>query len=808
MLRNYLKTAKRNLLRNKQFTLINTAGLTLGIAVFLFIMQYVAFEWNANRYNPNYKHLYRLNIVHKESGADVTSAPGFATLVKQQVPAVENYVRVADGIGAGVVSYAPGKSSEVKIFSENNISYVDSSFLRVFSFPLIAGSPSLAEPKTLALSQTISKKLFGTTDVIGKNITVSNQFGNTIYTIKAVYAQPEASDVKAEILLSIHTLESAANRNENDWADPTKTESAFANAYIQLTNNTDATTVNNQITSIVHAANSRMKDDQVVLQPFNQLHLAPSFDYPYQTFGNLTLVVVFFCVAVLILLIGWVNYINLSTAQALNRAKEVGVKKVLGASRSQLIFQYLTETFILTIGSTLIALLLVYLFQPVFNNFIAKDLSLSILNNSWFMVASVLFIAVGSILSGGYVAFVLTAFKPVTVIRGKVGSGIKTLSLRKVLVVFQFTISIVFIIATVVLYRQLQYMQTENLGINLNQLLVIQGPTVSSDGQAAKNVSFKNALTQLPFVKKIAASNNVPGIGYNFSADGITKLNAQVGDDKKSYFMFICDQNFFDTYGINFKQGKSFTQEDAEKSWNNAPKVIINEKAAQAMGFNIKDNLIGQKINWGKTYEIIGVVKDYHHLSLKEEIKPVIYLASVSFSYFTIQTDVHDLQSKLNTIKQLFDQHFPGNPFAYFFADEKYNQQYLAQQQLGKLFIASAFIAVLIACMGLFGLAAFSARQRIKEIGIRKVLGASLANIVTLLSVDFLKLVLIALILASPIAWFAMHKWLQNFAYKTSISWWIFVLAGSLAVTIALLTISFQAVKAALANPVESLRSE
>ena len=808
MFKNYFKIAFRNLWRNREFTFINLTGLALGIVLFLFIMQYVAFEWNANRYNPYYNQLYRLNVVHKDGVADYTSAPGFATIVKQQVPAVKNYVRVADGIAAGVVTYQQSKSSEQAVFSENNISYVEGSFLDVFSFPLIAGTSSLTEPKTLALSETICKKMFGTTDVIGKTVTISNQFGNTIYTIKAVYQQPQTSDIKAEILLSINTLENAANRGGNDWADPTKTTSGFVNAYIQLEKGADLISVNNQITNIVHAANPREKDDKIVLQPFSELHLAPSFSYPYQTFGSLISVAIFFGVAVLILLIGWINYINLSNAQALNRAKEVGVKKILGASRLQLMFQYLTETFILTITSTIFAILFVNVFQANFNAFVGKQLSLAVFNNGWFWLAGIVFIIIGSVLSGSYVAFVLTAYKPVAVLSGKLNTNIKAFSLRKALVVFQFSVSIVFIIATVILYRQLQYMQTEKLGMDLNKLLVIQGPTVSSNGQKARNVAFKNTLAQLPFVKKIAASNNVPGVGYNFSADGITKPNAQKGDGQKSYSMFICDQNFFDTYGISFAQGQSFTQNDAEASWNNVQKVILNEKAAQQLGFDIKDNLIGQKISWGKPYEIVGVIKDYHHISLQEEIKPVIYLASVSFSYFTIQTDTHQIQSKLNTIKQLFNQNFPGNPFEYFFADEKYNQQYATQKQLGKMFIAAAFMAIFIACMGLFGLATFSARQRLKEIGIRKVLGANVANITALLSADFLKLVLISFVIASPVAYFVMHKWLQNFAYQVSLQWWMFAAAGLIAVVIALFTISFQAIKAALANPVKSLRSE
>jgi putative ABC transport system permease protein len=808
MFKNYFKTAFRNLWRNRQFSIINIAGLALGIAVFLFITQYVAFEWNANRFNKNYNELYRINVQNKQGNAEYYLPPGFAPIIKKEVPGIENYVRIADGIGGGVVSYQGKSASDIKTFREDEMKYVDGSFLNVFSFPLVKGTTSLAEPKTLALSETMSRKLFGTEEAIGKTVTVSNQFGNTAYTVKAVYKLPEESDIKAEILLSLHTLESAANRDDNDWADPNTLESGFTSIYLQIKKGVSSSDVANNIITYIRSINPYAKDDKVILQPFSALHLAPSFDYPLQTYGSLLLVVVFSCVAVLILLIAWVNYINLSTAQALNRAKEVGVRKVLGASRTQLVLQYLTETLILTLASTGFAVLLVQILQSAFNDFTGKPLSLAVLNNGWFWLSGIALIIIGSLLSGCYVAFVLTSFKPVTTIRGKIQTGIKGFSLRKGLVVFQFSISIVFIIATVILYKQLQYMQAENLGMKLDQLLVIQGPTVSSEDQAAKNVSFKNSLAQIPFVKKYAASNNIPGIGYCFTTQGITRLNPGKTDEKKSYGMFICDQNFFDTYGITFAQGRAFNTEEAERSWNNIHSVIINEKAAQQLGFDTKQNLIGQKINWGQPFEIIGVVKDYHHLSLREPIQPTIYLGSVSYSYFTVQTDTRNMQSKINTLKSLYNSTFPGNPFEYFFADEKYDQQYVAEQKLGNVFIAAAFIAVLIACMGLFGLAAFSARQRIKEIGIRKVLGASVANITTLLSKDFIKLVIIAIVIASPIAWWAMHQWLQDFAYRTEINFWIFLVAGLIAVGIALITVSFQAIKAAMANPVKNLRTE
>jgi len=809
MLRNYFKTAWRALRRSRQSTLINIFGLALGIAVFLLIIQYVAFEWSANRFHKNFDQLYRVNNQGNEAKANYYEPPGFAPYVKDKIAGIQAYVRIADGVGSGVISSTADVSQKEKIFREDNILYVDSNFFNVFSFPLIAGATRLP-PKTLALSQRMSDKLFGNNDAVGRTIIVSNQFGNTPYSVTAVYKNmPENSDIAADILLSFQTLDNPANRDENDWADPAGTESGFVNIYLQLEEHANADQVAGQITSALHRLKPETTDDKIVLQPLSRLHLAPSFNYPFQTYGSLTLVTVFSVVALLILFIAWINYINLSTAQALNRAREVGVRKVLGASRTQLIMQYLGETCMVTLISVALAFLLVYSIQPFYNSFSGKQLSLGVLNNGWFWLAGSALILISSTLSGTYVAFILSDYKPVTILRGKSETTGTRFSLRKGLVVFQFTISIVFIIATIVLYRQLQYMQTQQLGMNLNQLLVIKGPTVSSEAQAERNMSFKNTLAQLPFVKKYAASNNVPGGGYNFSTEKITRLAAQKGDERKNYSMFISDEKFFDTYGIHFLQGQTYTARDAERAWMNSKKVIINEKAAASLGFRKDEPVAGQKLLWdGVSYEIAGVVKDYHHLSLREAIKPTVYLPSVSFAFFTLQTDSRNLPAKLETLKKLYNRLFPGNPFDYFFADESFDKQYSNEQQLGSVFIASATVAILIACLGLFGLVSFSARQRIKEIGIRKVLGASVKDITTLLSKDFIKLVLVSILIASPVAWWLMHNWLKDFAYRTDISWWIFVVAGVIAVFIAVTTVSFQAIKAARANPVKNLRTE
>jgi len=810
MLRNYFIVALRNLLRNRTFTAINIAGLAAGMAVFLLIFEFVAAEWGTNRFHKNFSNLYRMGAAEKSGSHSFYIAPGFAPLIVQKVPGVESVIRTADGLGGGVISFNNEISGEQQSFREENITYTDGSFLQVFSFPLADGQPSLKEPKTMALSETMAKKIFGKTNVAGKNVTISNQFGNTDYTIAAVFKDvPGESDLQPSILLSFNTLSSAANRNENDWADPATLDNGFSNFYLLLKKGTKPGTVSEEINDLVHAAKPEMADASVILQPFSDMHLAPGFSYPYHTFGSLKFVAMLLAVALLILLIAWVNYINLSTVQAMKRAKETGVRKVLGASRSQLTIQYLAETFLLTLLSIGLSIVVVQLLQNLFNSFTGKELSLQVLNRGWFWSAAIAFIFIGSLLSGSYVAFVLSSFKPVVAIRGKGENKSRGISLRKGLVVFQFTISIVFIISTMVLYRQLQYMKSSNLGISLDQLLVIKGPSISSEEQAERNVAFKNALSQLSFVKKYAASNNVPGNGYNFSADHITRLIPQKDDDKKSYSMLISDDKFFDTYNIKFAQGKAFSTDDAIRAWMNCKKMLINEKAAAQLGFSKGELIAGQKINWnGTQYEITGVVKDYHHLSLQRPIDAMIFLPSVSFNYFTIQTEASNLKQKITTLNTLYKKYFPGNPFEYFFADETFNKQYNTEQQLGNVFIAAAIIAILIACLGLFGLAAFTAQQRTKEIGIRKVLGASVTNITALLSKDFVKLVLISICIASPIAWWALNRWLMDFAYRTNISWWIFAVAGGVAVLIAIVTVSFQAIKAAVANPVKSLRTE
>ncbi|MBO0937462.1 ABC transporter permease [Fibrella sp. HMF5335] len=807
MLRNYFTITLRNLRRNTVYSAINIGGLALGIAAFLLIFEFIASEWTANRFHTHYDTLYRVIISEPTKDPDYSFPGGVGPLLKEQVGGIDQVVRVADYIAAGVLTTTGPKPQVVR---EQQLLFSDADFFRAFTFPFQSGTNTLDQPQTMALSQTLARKLFGLAEAVGKTITVSNQFGNTLYTVTGVFADmPVTSDLQAQAVLALSTLNAAANRSGNDWADPTKLENSFTNLYLNLNPKTNAAAFERQLTSLGRQLNPVNKTQTVHLQPFRELHLAPSFTYPFQTFGSLVLVVALAGISLLVLLIAWVNYVNLATAQAMTKTREVGIRRLIGGRRSQLMSQFLTETVLFSVVSVGLGLLLAVSLQPVFNGFVQKELSLSIFSQSGFW-AGLLGVVLGTAaMAGTYVAYTLSSAQPLAALTARPAQATGGLPLRQMLVVFQFGISVVFIIVTLVMYRQISFMQTGRLGLNLDQLLVLVGPTVATDAQGDKNSAFKQELARLPFVQKVAGSNNVPGAGYNFGTAGITRLNPAPGDDKKNYQMFIADHRFFDTYGIGLVQGRPFTEAEANASWNNAPRVAVNERAARQLGYDPKQPVAGKKLLfYGKSYDIVAVVKDYHHLSMREAIAPVIYLPSVGYAYFTIQLDTRDMSARIATLEKLYKQTFPGNPFEYHFASEVYNSQFQRERQLSRLFVAASLLAIFIACLGIFGLAAFAAQQRTKEIGVRKVLGASVVSIAALLSKDFLRLVVIALIIASPLAWYAMRRWLADFAYRVDIEWWVFALAGALAVGIALLTVSVQSIKAALVNPVKSLRSE
>ncbi|WP_266368329.1 ABC transporter permease [Tellurirhabdus rosea] len=810
MLYNYLKIAFRNLWKNRVFTFVNAGGLALGIAAFVLILEYVAFERSVNQFHTNLPTLYRLTGQNPEGETWTDMAPAVAPLARQTFPEVRAFCRIAESAAKGIVSLEGERGQPLRSFRETDIVYADASFFTLFSFPLRQGeaSAALVQPNTVALSESQARKYFGNDRALGRTLVLNNQFGKTTYTVTAVYADmPAASDYQFQMVLSLQTLANPANLNGNGWARLDGFDGAYLTTFLQLTETADSDVLAGKFNELKKQRNA--SDDSVFgLQPAAHIHLAASLGETYPTTGSLAFVYLLTGIAVLILVIAWFNYINLSTATALKRAREVGVRKAIGAERSQLVVQFMGESLLLNGVGLLLGLALVISLQNVYNLLIEKDLSLATLRHDSLWLAGLALVLGGAVGSGIYTALALSSFNPVQTLKGLYGGVGRGALLRKSLVVFQFGISVALIIGTLVLYRQLQFMQTQELGFDPKNRVVIRSPQVgSSEILNTRWAALGQQLEQRPFVRSYARTGITPGAYYNFSTNGITRPNPRPGDEKKVYSMGIVDNRYLQTMGIALAAGRNFTDGECEKEWETSAKVVINEAAARQLGFASAEAATGQFINWGQAYEIVGVIKNYHHQGLRQPIEPMILLPRTYAGDLIVELTT-DRKENLAQLEQLYRAAFPGNPFEAFFLEENYIRQYRSEQQYSIVFTAASALAIFIACLGLFGLATFMAEQRTKEIGIRKVLGASGTSIVTLLARDFLKLVLIAIIIASPLAWWAAQRWLQDFAFRTDLNGWIFAAAGGLAVLIALLTVSFQAIKAALVNPVKSLRTE
>jgi putative ABC transport system permease protein len=815
MIKNYLKIALRNLQKNKAFSAINIIGLAVGIATFIFILQYISFEQSVNQFHTNLPKIYRLLSESKEGGTHEYMMPAIAPASKENFAEVESYCRVAAGIAKGIIGISVEDSKSAKSFREESIAFVEGNFFEFFSFPILEGNAKdLQAPFTVAISEKQAKKYFGEKNAINQTLTLSNQFGSKPYKVVIVYKNiTENSDIQADVLLSLETLKNPANLNGNEgWANMEGWQSGFLNAFVMLKEGTDYVATENKINDL-YKSKEPESTAKIRLQPATEIHLGSNLDYPYPTTGKLWFVYLLGGIAVLILTIAWFNYINLSTVSSLKRAKEVGIRKVSGASRFALVAQFLGESFLLNLLGFVLAIFLVSLTQPFFNELIGKNLSLSILQGNWFWALGLVFLVVGALLSGSYTAFAISSFPAVSVLKGAFSKSAKGVWLRKSLVVFQFGISILLIVGTLGLYKQLQFMQSKDLGMNPEQILVIQGAEIGKDSTFKQRTqTFIQMLSNQSFVKSISATGALPGRWFNFNTSGLSKITSSNPDDlRKGYAVLITDNKYLETFGIQLVAGKNFTPEICEKSWNSGF-VMLNETAIRSLGFENSQAAVGQKIKAALfrsgEVEILGVIKDYHHETLQASIQPMIIIPQYNSAYYAIRLNTNQIQGKVSQLESLYQTHFAGNPFDYFFVDENYNRQYQAERQFGEIFTTASFLAIFIACLGLFGLAAFTAEQRTKEIGIRKVLGANVGQLVGLLSKDFLKLVAISFVIASPLAYYGINKWLENFAYKTEISWWIFAVAGVSAVLIALITVSWQSVKAAVANPVKSLRSE
>ncbi|WP_018618102.1 ABC transporter permease [Spirosoma luteum] len=808
MLHNYLKIAWRTLRKQRGLSFINIAGLATGLACCLLITLYVLDELSYDRYNAKANRIYRIHSDIKFGGNDsrmAVSADPIGPTLKQNYPQVEQFVRLHQR-GTWLVKRAGSTNS----LREENITFADSTLFDVFTLPLVAGDPkrALTSPNTVVISESAAKRHFGNQDPMGQTLTFNNDQNFKITGV--VRDMPFNSHFRSDFFPAMLS----DGYQWGQWL------SSNHHTYIVLREGTDYRQFEKNLDAVVEKyvgpqalqfigvtlAQFRQAGNRFrfSLMPLTAIHLYSKETIQLAPNGDIQYVYIFSAVALFILLIAGINFMNLATARSANRAKEVGVRKVLGSERPQLIGQFMTESVLMTALAMGLALLMVAVSIPFFNDLAAKQLSIrSLLSPYWLPILVLLPIVVG-LLAGSYPAFFLSSFKPISVLKGRVNVSFKGAGLRSGLVVFQFMMSVVLIVGTIIVYRQITYIQNKNLGFKRDQVLTVND--VYALGKQAE--TFKQEVLRLPGVVSGSISGYLP-TPSNRSDNSFFPEGAI--DQKRAVNMqaWGVDHDYVKTLGMQIIQGRDFSRDFGSDSSG----IILNETAAKLFGEN---NIIGKRVlqftdsqlKIRKTYTVIGVVKNFHFESLRRNIGALAMVLDANSGAASFRLGGTNLPTLVSQIETKWKQVAPGQPFSYAFLEDSFDAMYRAEQRIGTIALTFAALAILIACLGLFGLAAFMAEQRTKEIGVRKVLGASVYSIVTLLSTDFLKLVLIAIVVASPLAWYIMHRWLNDFAYRIDIEWWYFAGAGALAVGIALLTVSFQSIKAALMNPVKSLRTE
>jgi putative ABC transport system permease protein len=809
MLKNYFKIAFRNLWKNKGYSAINIIGLAIGIATCLLITLFVIDELSFDRYNKNADRIYRVNSDLKFGGEAHVMAvcpdPLASTLIRDY-PEVENAVRFR--------SYGP---SLVKKGNENikeeRIIYVDSTVFDIFTLPMIAGDPmkALAEPNSVVITESTAKKYFGTTNVLGKVLRFDNQNDNKITgVIKDV---PGNSHFNFDFFVSLAGSEEA---RRNIWL------SFNFVTYVLLRPGTDRNAFEKKFDDLIKKymwpqAQDLMKIDaeqfkrsgnyvRLSLIPLTDIHLHSDRVAELAPNSDIQVVYIFSIIAIFILLVACVNFMNLSTARSANRAKEVGIRKVLGTQRKNLVSQFLTEAVVMSLIAFVFAILTAILLLPFLNQLAVKSLSLSVVEHPWLYPLLIGFAVLVGLLAGSYPAWYLSAFRPIQVLKGTVAGGFKRSYLRSSLVVFQFFISIVLIIATVIIYNQLNYIRNKKLGFNKEQVLLVRD-SYALDKQAE---TFKQEALKYPEIVSATKSGYLPVNNSNRDNESLFSEGHIENDKAVSTQLWTVDHDYIKTMGMQIVEGRDFNKDMPTDS----SAIIINETAVKLFGFS--GNPLGRKVTrlidlkarTTRDFIVIGVVKNFNFESLRQTIGALCMKIGNDPGTISFRMKTTDVANTINHIKGLWKRTAPNEPFTYTFLNEEFDNMYRTEQRSGKIFVSFAVLAILIACLGLFGLAAYAAEQRTKEIGIRKVLGATVSNIVAMLSTDFLKLVIIASLIAFPVAWWLMNKWLQDFAYRIAIGWWIFALAAFVSIFIAIMTVSFQAIKAALSNPVKNLRTE
>ena len=809
MLKNYLKIAWRNLRKHKFYTFLNVFGLSLGLASCLLITLYVVDELSYDRSFNNAERIYRVNSDIKFGGAEMKLAvapdPMAFTLLKDY-PQLEMATRLREN-----GSYLVRRTGATENMQEEQVAFADSTFFQVFQIPLLEGDSKriLTEPNTMVISERDAKKYFGNESAIGKTLLLDN---NHTYTVTGVM-ENISSHSHLSTLNMLLSMTTNKDSRENNWGSHNfNTYLLFRKGINPVTFEKNFDTVLKKYTgkwvqSVMGASLDDLKKSgsyiKYSLMALTSIHLHSDRVAEISNNSNVQYVYIFGVVAIFLLVIACVNFMNLAPARSSNRAKEVGVRKALGSERSALISQFLTEAIMLSFLSLIMSIVLAYVALPLFNNLANKQIEFPFQSGIFWAVAIFTGVFVG-VLAGSYPAFFLSAFKPLKVLKSAVEIEGKGGYLRNSLVVFQFMISVMLLIGTGVIYKQLNYIQTKKLGFNKEQVLIIKN-AYALDKQSH---AFKEQILSLPNVENATVSSYLPTPSSR--SDNSFFPEGQLEQDKGLNMQkWPVDFDFVKTLDLQMKDGRAF-----DKSFpSDSSGILINETAAKILGFA---DPVGKKIfdmadvntKQRRTYTILGVVKNFHFESLRQNIGALSLVLSPSYGLVAVKLKGGDYTRTISQIESLWKRMAPGQPFNFQFMNADFDNQYRSEQRVGQIFITFAIISIIIGCLGLFGLSAYTAERRTKEIGVRKVLGASVASIVGLLSKDFIKLVLLAILFGSPIAWYAMNTWLQDFAYHIDISWWMFVTAGLVAIVIALLTVSFQSIKTALMNPVRSLRSE
>ena len=805
MLTNYFRIAYRHLLKNRIFTWINIFGLAIGMAVFLFIAQYIRFEHSYEDFHKNADNILRLTTeIYNGSEYIVTDCETYAPLgpvLKEKMPEVVNFVRMY-GLD-GFISVKAGTQN----FLESGLYWADHSVFNVFTYNVLNGdaAKALIAPFEAVLTESMAKKYFGHTNVVDESIEIDKE----VYRIKAVIADlPPNTHLKFSFLLSRLSFKTLKPWYPDDlWNN----NNEFT--YLLTVPGTDLEAFNGKLAKLVSTElRDVVSEQRFVAEPIKDIHLYSDKSYEPEPSGNGKIVYYFTLIALFIIVIAWVNYINLSTARAVERAREVGIRKVMGSLKKQLVLQFLSESVIVNVLAGIFALFLFQIAFPFLRDLSGQPLPLNLMRDRDFWLLFLGLVAVGSLLSGIYPAFVLSSFNPATVLKGKFRSSTHGQLLRKGLVIFQFSATVVLIISMCTVYMQVNFLRSYDLGMKIDQTLVLTGKQVDVPDSLRRLTSqaFKTELMRNPEIRSVTRAETLPGVDIQeLSTTSIRRMGQteEKGGGYQYYFIAV-DADFVPTMNMTLIAGRNF-----ENDVPNADQIIINEEAMKMLGFSDAQEAVGSKVTFrtrsdvdGST--IIGVLKNFYFRSPKAGHLPMFFYYGQPGAYFALQVRSENMKETVSAVQAVWNKVYPDAVFDYFFLDEKYDQQYRVDAQFGKVMAAFSTLIIFIACLGLFGLSSYTITQRTKEIGIRKVLGASVSGIVRLLSLDFAKTVFTAALIALPIAYFAMEEWLSNYTVRISLNAWVFALAVVAILVLAMVTVSFQTIKTAVDNPTNSLKQE